>query len=63
MIEGSIELSAANIQVRTRSRARASSGISAGLRSARWRTIAPDSNIAASSSSSTGTWPNGCSAR
>jgi sulfur relay (sulfurtransferase) complex TusBCD TusD component (DsrE family) len=44
MMGGSIELSAPNIQVTTCDRAAASRGISAGLRSAMCRTIAPDSN-------------------
>ena len=60
---GSIEFSAANIQVFARARASASGGSSVSDRSAMCITIAPDSNSFRSPSSSTGTCPNGCSAR
>ena len=63
MMGGSTELSAPNIHAVTRERSAGSSGISAGLRSAMWCTMAPDSKSLRPSHSIAGTWPKGCSAR
>jgi len=63
VIGGSMVLSAASIQVRTRARAASSRGISASERAPRCMMIAHDSNSTRPSSSIAGTWPKGCIAR